>query len=113
MSTWPGGGRGAWFAAAAGGKAVGLSTARLDVDGGCQVDGFTLRSHLDGWDGLMEAAIGWAEASGARGVQGLVSDEDAEKRALFEALGFTGTGCGRPFDLDGRRVGSEVLTSSL
>ena len=108
------GGRGAWFAAAAGdGKAVGLSTARLDVDGGCQVDGFTLRSHLDSWDGLMEAAIGWAEASGARGVRALVSDEDAEKRALFEALGFTGTGRGRPFDLDGRRVGSEVLTSSL
>ena len=61
----------------------------------------------------MEAAIGWAEASGARGVRALVSDEDAEKRALFEALGFTGTGRGRPFDMDGRRVGSEVLTSSL
>ena len=44
----------------------------------------------------MEAAIGWAEASGARGVRALVSDEDAEKRALFEALGFTGTSAGGP-----------------
>ena len=73
---------------------------------------FTEDLNADSLD-LVELIMAFEEEFGTDDNEIQISDEDAEKRALFEALGFTGTGRGRPFDLDGRRVGSEVLTSSL
>ena len=98
-------GRGAWFCASTdAGQAVGLSTARLDDDGGCRVDGFTHRHHLGAWEGLIRAAVNWSGDMNALRVYADVSIEDEEKRAMFESIGFTGASEGKPFDLGGRRV---------
>ena len=103
-------GRGAWFCAVTGdGKVVGLSTARLDGTGGCRVDAFTLLSHMNTWEELVVAAARWGEAEGAENTIAAVCVEDEEKRTLFEGIGFSSAGQGKPFDLDGREVASEVL----
>ena len=98
-------GWGAWFCASADlGQVVGLSTARLDSDGGCQVDGFTHRNHLGSWKALIQEAIDWGADRKASPIWATVSIEDDEKRSLFESLGFRNTGPGEPFDLGGRQV---------
>ena len=100
-------GRGAWFAATAGGgQVVGLSTARLDDSGGCQVDGFTHKRFMDTWEALFRATIDWGVAQEASTISALLSIEDEEKRALFESLGFREAGPGDEFKLDDRTVGS-------
>ena len=100
-------GRGTWFVAQTDqGRAVGLSTARLDDAGGCQVDGFVHHRYPQAWGDLMGAALSWAAARGASLCFVALSIEDEDKRAQFEALGFRQIGeCGA-FDLDGRRVTS-------
>ncbi len=103
-------GRGAWFAAVTDDcGVVGLSTARLESEGGCLVDGFAIESRMEVWEALIDAAVGWSEAAGARAVKAVVSVEDEEKRALFGGLGFAHAGRGRPFTLGDREAASEVL----
>lgn len=103
-------GKGAWFCAVTqDARVVGSSTARLDGSGACRVDAFTLGSHMETWTELVASAMGWSEAAGAVAVQVVVAVEDEEKRALFEGLGFVYDGAGEPFDLDGRRVRTELL----
>ena len=103
-------GRGAWFAARTdGGRLVGLSTARLDGPGGCQVDGFTHKSYLGAWEDLIRAAISWGVDHGAVRSRATVSVEDEDKRSHFEALGFSRVGSGDGFELAGRHVSSAVL----
>lgn len=98
-------GRGAWFCAGTeAGNVVGLSTARLDGEGDCRVDGFIHRNHLASWQSLMQAAIGWGSDGNAAHIYADASVEDEEKRALLESIGFTDAGEGKPFDLNGRRV---------
>ena len=99
--------RGAWFSAVTeGGKAVGLSTVRFDDTGGCQVDGFTNRDHLDQWNELIQGAIDWGADHGALSFKAEASVEDEEKQALFESAGFRGAGTGEPFVLGEREVAS-------
>ena len=99
--------KGTWSSAAtADGRVVGLSAARLDGAGGCQVDGFAHKNHQDVWSGLIGAAMEWAEAKGDSPCWAAVSVEDEEKRALFESLGFRRMGEADGFDQDGRRVGA-------
>ena len=106
-------GRGAWFCAGTdAGYVVGLSTARLDGDGGCRVDGFTHKHHLGAWEALIQAAVDWGVSSDATRVYADVSVEDDEKRALFKSIGFTGASEGKPFDLGGRQVGTRRLQST-
>ncbi|MDA1348979.1 MAG: GNAT family N-acetyltransferase [Chloroflexi bacterium] len=106
-------GKGAWFGAVTDdGPVVGLSTACLDSSGACRVDGFALRSHMETWPQLIEAAITWGRGGGASVTQAVVGVEDEERRALFEGLGFAGVGPGDPFDLGGREVKSEILQRS-
>ena len=103
-------GRGSWFAAVTDdGKVAGISTARLEDSGGCRVDGFAYRGHMNAWAGLMDAVVRWAEMDGSGPVTAAVSVEDEEKRTLFEGLGFASAGRGMPFNLDGREVASEIL----
>lgn len=103
-------GKGAWFGAVTNdGPVVGLSTARLNRSGACQVDGFALRSHMETWPQLIEAAISWGRGGGASVTQAVVGVEDEERRALFEGLGFAGVSPGEPFDLGGREMKSEIL----
>ncbi len=98
-------GQGAWFSAVTQeGHVVGLSTARLDGDGGCQVDGFTHKAHVPSWGEMIRATSDWGAGRGASWFSAAVSAEDEEKQSLFESIGFQSTGPGEPFDLDGRDV---------
>ncbi len=98
-------GQGAWFIAVTeGGHVVGLSTIRLDGNGGCRVDGFTHKSYLGLWGELIQATTDWGEGRGASSFSATVSAEDEEKQSLFESIGFRGTGPGEPFDMGGREV---------
>ena len=100
-------GRGAWFGAYTDeGRLVGMSTARLDDSGSCQVDGFAHRRFMGGWEDLMQAAIGWGSDSGASAVFATLSVEDEDKQSLLEGLGFRRGGRAGRFDLDGRAVES-------
>lgn len=98
-------GQATWLAAYTDdGRAVGLSTARLDGSGGCQVDGFTHGRYADAWESLIRAALDWGASHGGSRCWAAVSVEDEEKRALFERLGFREAGAAEGFDLDGRTV---------
>jgi GNAT superfamily N-acetyltransferase len=101
-------GLGAWFSARTSeGHVVGLSSARLDGVGECQVDGFAASSHPDSWQQLIEAAIEWSATQRASRVRARLSVEDEEKRSLLESLGFRDVSeGGAAFDLDGRTVES-------
>ena len=103
-------GRGAWFCASdERGRLAGLSTARLDRSGGCQVDGFARLEKMDSWRGLIQKASDWASNREARPVWARVSVEDEEKMSLFESLGFKTAGPGEPFDLGGRDMSTMRL----
>ena len=103
-------GRGAWFGAqSASGALLGLATARLDGDGGCQVDGFVYRAAPDVWSELLRAAMRWGSAQGATVCWAAVSVEDEQKQVWCTALGFRAAGPAATFDLDGRSVESVRL----
>ena len=82
------------------GKVVGMSTARLDEDGSCAVDGFVHHRYPDSYDDLIRAAIGFGERRGVRSVHARVSREDGEKCKRFAALGFRDAGPASDFVLD-------------
>lgn len=100
-------GGGAWFAArTAEGKVVGLATARRDDAGDFQVDGFAHARFGAAWKPLLQAVIDACTGKRPSRCYAVVSVEDEEKQALFEALGFRRTGKGEAFELDDRRVAS-------
>ncbi len=106
-------GEGAWFAAkTTEGKVVGLSTARRDEGGAFQIDAFAHARFSDVWEELARAAIGKSEELGEGKCYAVVSVEDEEKQLWFESLGFRGTGAGKAFELDGRRVASVRMERS-
>ena len=82
------------------GKVVGMSTARLDGDGSCAVDGFVHHRYLDSWDDLMRTAIEFGYSRGARAIHACVSREDIEKCQRFAALGLREAGSAPDFVLD-------------
>ena len=85
--------RGMWFGAyAEQGHLAGLSSAQLDADGACRVDGFVHHSHPHAWEGLIRAAIDWGAAVGGSVCWAHVACEDEEKRSRFAVLGFVETG---------------------
>ena len=92
-----------FFAARAGDrqKVVGLSSARLEEEGVCSVDGFTHAYYLENWTELIRAAMEWGRQRQARGFVATVSREDEQKQELFRELGFEVTGKGKDFFLDG------------
>ncbi len=97
--------KGEWFSAvAADGRVVGLSSARLDEQGGCRVDGFSHARFSDTWPELLNAASAWAEFRSASPVWADIPIEDEEKRKAFESLGFRPAGSGAPFDFDGESI---------
>lgn len=105
-------GGGAWFSAhSGGGRVVGLSTAKLDDQGGCRVDGFSHGAFAEARAGLIEAAASWGAGRGVR-IWSSVSVEDEEKLALLESLGFQNVGTGKNFNMDGRIVGAMRLELS-
>ena len=70
------------------GKVVGMSTAHMDDDGSCAVDGFVHQRYRNSWDDLIRTAIDFGNSRGARAVHACVSREDIEKCQRFAALGF-------------------------
>ncbi|MYA61555.1 MAG: GNAT family N-acetyltransferase [Dehalococcoidia bacterium] len=101
------GGRGVWFCASDDeGQLAGLSSARVDDEGGCQVDGFTRRDSLESWRELVQRAADWGGDISASSIWATVSVEDDEKLALFESAGFKIAGEGESFDLGGRELGT-------
>ena len=96
-----GDGNGARFTARSNeGRVVGMSTARLDAEGWCSVDGFVHRYYLELWDELIESAVAFGKSRGCRGARARVSREDLRKREMFEKLGFQGAGPAAEFVLD-------------
>ena len=100
-----GDGQGAWFCASDDlGQLAGLSTARLDEQGGCSVDGFTRGEKLDSWKPLIGRAVDWGVSRGASAIRATVSVEDEEKLSLYESIGFKIGGKGESFDLGDRET---------
>lgn len=100
-------GGGAWFAArTAEGKVVGLATARRDDSGDFQVDGFAHARFAAAQVPLLQAAIDARAGRRPSRCYAVVSVEDEEKHALFEALGFRTASAGEAFELDDRQVAS-------
>ncbi len=98
-------GRGTFFAARTeDGRVVGLSSALLDDQGVCRVDGFAHHNFSPAWYTLLEAACTWASAQGVSALGAVVSIEDEEKQSLFESIGFVPDGTHEAFDLEGRAV---------
>ena len=94
-----------FFAARAGDRAkvVGLSTAKL-LEGVCSVDGFTHPYYEDSLNELIESAAAWGAEHGAERSAAVVSEEDWQKREMFEDLGFEAAGRGDDFLLDGMQM---------
>ena len=82
------------------GKVVGMSTASMDDDGSCTVDGFAHHRYRNSYDDLIRAAIGFGESRGANAIHARVSREDIEKCQQFSALGFRDAGSAPDFVLD-------------
>ena len=81
--------RAEWFAAkTSDGRLVGISTAYVDADNVCRVDGFIHARFKESYEGLIRAAIDWGEHRRCRRFAIRISVEDEEKRAELEALGF-------------------------
>ena len=98
-------GNGARFAARADdGRVVGMSTARLDADGSCSVDGFVHRYYLELWNELIGRAVEFGKSRGAGLIHARVSREDFEKRKRFEEIGLREAGPAPEFVLDGLQL---------
>jgi len=109
-----GDGRGAWFAArTAGGKTVGLSTARVDDSHRAQIDAFAHQDFMGVWEALVQAAINWSASQGVSTCTASVCEEDQVKIASYGAMGFRTAGTGDAFDLDDRRVASVRMEKDL
>lgn len=78
-----------WFAAkTSDGRFVGISTAWIDADGVCHVDGFVHARFSDSYNALIRAAIDWGTRRSAIRIATRLSVEDEEKLSGFEARGF-------------------------
>ena len=107
-------GRGAWFSArTAGGKTVGLSTARLGDPGAAQIDAFAHSRYTAAWEDLAEAALAWSVSRGVASCSALVSEEDEEKLAGFARLGFRTAGPGLPIGNGPGKAAWRTMVKSL
>ena len=105
---------GNWFAATtAGGRLLGLATARLIEPRACQVDGFTHENHSDAWESLVATAVSWAADMPCESCRMRVSSEDQAKLMKCEELGFRNSGIAAPFELTQRQVPSWRLDLAL
>lgn len=78
-----------WFAAkTSDGRLVGISTAWIDTDSVCHVDGFIHARFSDSYSELISAAIDWGTQQKAIRIATRLSAEDEEKQSKFKAIGF-------------------------
>jgi len=103
-------GQGSWFSArACGGEVVGLSSARLNRLGSCQIDGFTHKRFASCLQDLVHEASNWGVKQGASRIIARVSVEDEEKTELFRYMGFTVIGNGEDFQVGERPLKSIIM----
>lgn len=101
----------AWFAAKTDdGRLVGISTAKVDDDNVCAVDGFIHARFADSYDSLIGAAIKWGRSRNADRITTKLSVEDEDKQAAFESLGFHRGNVDGSFTLDDRDVPALTMT---
>ncbi len=94
-----------WFAAKTrDGRLVGISTAWLDGDKTCHVDGFVHARFGESYDALIGAAIGWGHKRKSGRITSILSVEDEEKRAKFEDIGFRAGSIQGTFDIADREL---------
>ena len=78
-----------WFAAkTSDDRLVGISTAWIDNDNICHIDGFIHARFNNSYGALISSAIEWGTAQSSAQFVTRLSVEDEEKQANFEALGF-------------------------
>lgn len=103
--------KGCWFSAhTQAGRLVGIASACVTQAGRAQVDGMAHQLYLSVWEELIDTAVCWAR-SRSDVVEALVSVEDEDKRARFEACGFRLARSREieTFQLAGREVGAGRL----
>ena len=77
-------GQGTFFAARTeDGRVVGLSSAFVESEGACRIDGFVHHNFTKAWTPLIETAQAWGKTKGATHFRARVSVEDEDKRARF------------------------------
>ena len=96
-----------WFAAkTSDGRVVGISTAWIDGDNVCHVDGFVHARYGDSYNALITAAMEWGQRQDASRFITRLSVEDEEKQAKAESLGFHRGATEGTFTVGGREVGA-------
>ena len=101
-----------WFAAkTSDGRLVGISTACIDAENVCNVDGFIHARFDNSYHALITAAIDWGTQRNSVRFVTRISVEDEEKRANFKALGFRTGPIDGTFTIGGRKV--DALTMVL
>ena len=99
-----------WFAAKTNdGRLVGISTARIDTDNVCQVDGFIHKRFDGSYDALIGAAIEWGARQDSVRFVTRLSVEDEEKRENFEGLGFRAGALDGTFTVGDRDVPAQTM----
>lgn len=106
--------RGEWFVAhTENGRTVGLATARLCGAGDCRVDAVAHDRHMAALPTLLQAALDWARDSGAIRCLAAICQEDTDKQAHFETLGFMATDERVAFEMGDRVVEGRLLAQSI
>ncbi len=101
-----------WFAAKTSDeRLVGISTAWIDDENICHVDGFIHARFNASYHALINAAIDWGNAQSSVRFATRLSVEDEEKQANFEALGFRTGALNGTFTVGDREV--DALTMLL
>ncbi len=99
--------RGTWFASyTKNGKLTGISTAHIDETGYCKIDAVAHSRFMSVWPDLVKSVMQWASDKSAKNCYVLLSQEDEEKKSLFQKIGFHYQGTGSDFDLGDRSVTS-------
>ena len=94
-----------WFAAKTSDeRLVGISTAWIDDNNACHVDGFIHARFVYSFRDLMNAAIDWGNQRESERIATRVSVEDEAKQALFAEIGFRAGGADGLFVVGDRQV---------
>jgi GNAT superfamily N-acetyltransferase len=102
-----------WSARSAGGRVVGLATAKQDAPDRVQVDGFIHRRWTGHWSSLVQPALRWAASRRVPVVHARVARVDEEKHGMFRSLGLGEVGPSEAVTLDGMQVATTWLKAVL
>ena len=99
-----------WFAAKTSDqRLVGISTAWIDDENVCHIDGFIHARFNDTYDALISSAIEWGTQRSSVGFVAKLFVEDDEKRGHFERLGFRDGALSGTFTIGDRDVSASTM----